>query len=498
MEKIRKQLEQYPEEIVYYLDRKQDKRLDKRHSLHSPPTMKTLLLLILLLTCGLPKGMGAAPASSPVGSSAASPPTAPPTASNQAATPPTAGQPGEGEEGIPLTPCVSIVTTSDYFPLLSDEGRSQEGHDFLYSPELASQIECTYDGREYHYHIIAGQEDRPLLHLSPQLKEYYCHRLSELDEERDYFPVPPSADGSPNRDESDPTFRIISFPKEQGEPASRSTPEGSDLPLPQAASPQAEPPTSTSSTSTTSSTSWWKSGWAMIGGATGSGGRLAPWEAEALTIGEEAAEGAAEGAAVAMLLAVAPEVEVPALAFRAARAARAAQAAEATAGSGIFSSLGRSLGRAATWISRSLFGSSAQEAAGVARGVQEGARVAQEGARAAQGGADSAAAVHAPVVRTTSLDHLGGDLPTAQATDGSIEGKVFADDQEAVEKQIKAEEETKEWFEKIQAKNRAETQRKRASGELQREIKENGAKVVIKPGDPGYNFMKSLGVLDDD
>ncbi len=449
--------------------------------------------------------MGAALASSPVGSSAASPLAA----SNQAATPPTAGQPGEGEEGIPLAPCVSIVTTSDYFLLLSDEGGSQECHDFLYLPELASQIECTYDGREYHYQIITGQEDRPLLHLSPPLKEYYCRWLSELDEERDYFPVPPSADGSPNADENNLIFRVISFPKEQGEPASRSTPEESDLPLPQTVFPQAEHPSSSSSassassTSPTSSTSWWKSGWAMIGGATGSGGRLAPWEAEALTIGEEAAEGAAEGAAVGILLAVAPEVEVPALALRgiqAARAARAAQAAEVAEGSGIFSSLGRSLGRAATWISRSLFGGSAQEAAGAARGVQEGAKAAQEGARVAQEGADSAAAVHAPVVRTSSLDHLGGDLPTAQATDGSIEGKVFADDQEAVEKQIKAEEETKEWFEKVQAKNRAETQRKRASGELQREIFENGSNFKILPGTPEYEFTIRMGLghlLDD-
>jgi hypothetical protein len=370
-----------------------------------------------------------------------------------------AGGTTEPSSNSPEVPSLSIVTTSDFTFALSNLAAAPEGHDLLYSAQMESQIECTWDGSVYTYRVLEGEEEKPILNVSPEGQQIYCDYLRELDPSNDYSPLS-QADGS---------FAITSSPKEEIPSTARAGDQSTTASFKSETS-----PTPSTTKEDLKTHSWWSSwgktgsGWAMMGG-----GRLAPWEVEAA----EVLEFAADGAAIATLLAVAPEVEAPVLAAQAARAARAAQVAEE---GGVFSSMGRWLGRAASGVSRSLFGSGAE-----ARAV--GREAAQAGARAAQG-----------VERASSLDvtRLSGELPIAQETDGAIESKVFEDDRAEVEAHLRSEER----WEQIHAKNHAEVERRWASGEAQRKAEENGAKFKILPGTPEYEFTKRMGLdalLDD-
>ncbi len=83
-----------------------------------------------------------------------------------------------------------VVTLAQFFPFFIDLTADLQESLWSNTPQMPSQINRIWDGSGYHYSLIPGQEDKPVLGISSQEQAHYCTWLSNRDLNYDYTPFP--------------------------------------------------------------------------------------------------------------------------------------------------------------------------------------------------------------------------------------------------------------------------------------------------------------------
>jgi hypothetical protein len=370
-----------------------------------------------------------------------------------------------------------MMKVNDFLPFLSENAFSEEGHSLFYHLEMQDQIVCTQDDTGYHYTAVEGQGEKPILKISLEEKTDYCYWLSELDP--DFFYDLPTAE----------ELKQAGFDEEEGFRIVRCRrPDQSNLARTDA--PQTQKSSGPSATKNkTQSKSWWSNssnnssatggvgGAMMVGGGSASTASGTVVAADGLALdssltvsGGESMAGA-EGALELLAALAVPE------AFVVEEATAGAAAVEET---GLFSWIGR----AATRVWRTLFGRGSSAA------TRTVTREAVDGVVGRASGEGELLVARRSASQATST--IEGDLPVATERGGALKGPI---DAQIADPYQRAE---VEWLEQMSERNRLEIARKKASGEFDREWKEDGDRMLreITPDHPDYEFLKSIGALD--
>ncbi len=78
------------------------------------------------------------------------------------------------------------ISVRSIFPVLTQFARSEKGHQAFYRQEMENQILCWNTSQGYHYSILPGEEDKPLLNAPTELIQLFCGILSQQNSDYDY------------------------------------------------------------------------------------------------------------------------------------------------------------------------------------------------------------------------------------------------------------------------------------------------------------------------